>query len=400
MTGTIRQRSPGTWELRVSTGRDPLTGRYRTTTKTVRGTKTQAKAALGALVAEVARGKHTGTSATLGTLLDTWLEQISHDRSPTTIDAYRGWIERDIRKRLGQTRITALEPSDLDAFYADLRAGRRPSGRPLSARSVRQVHAIIRAALQQAVRWRWIPSNPAMLASPPGAPTHKIRPPAPTDVLRLIEAMLERRPDLAVFLRLAAATGARRGELCALRWRHIDLERGVVVIEASIIETGKGKAIVLEKATKTDRDRKVTVDPETVAVLRAWRGRAEVVAQQTSRPVTPADHLFCRDDDPAKPMRPSTVTQTVRKLRDSLGLAGMTPHALRHMQATQLLGQGESVRAVADRLGHADPALTLRVYASAMPGSDQQAAAIMGRTLALSSVVEAASELLDTKEDG
>jgi integrase len=396
VTGHIRQRGPTTWELRVSAGRDPLTSRYRQITRTVTGNKTAAKRALAELADEVAKGRHTGTSATLGTLLDTWLRQIRNDRSPTTVDGYEGWITRDIKPRLGDRPLSKLEPSDLDAFYADLRAGRRHGGGgPLAPRSVRQVHAIIRAALQQAVRWRWLASNPALLTSPPTGPAHRIRPPVPADVLRLLEAMAERRPDLAVLLRVAAATGARRGELCALRWRHVDLERGVVAIEAAIIETGKGRSITVEKATKTDRERRVTVDPETVAILRAWRHRAEVTGEALGRPVEPADYVFHRDGDPTLPMRPSTVSASVRKLRDSLGLAGLRTHDLRHFQATQLLGQGESVRAVADRLGHADPALTLRVYAHAMPSSDQAAAAIMGRTLALPAVVEADGEWVE-----
>lgn len=384
MTGTLRQRSPGRWEIRVSTGKDPLTGRYRVTTQTVRGTKRQAQVALAELVAEVARGKHTGTSATLGTLLDRWLDVIAADRSPTTIDGYRGWIEGDIKPRWGDVRISKLEPSELDAWYRALLRGegRLPGRGPLSVASVRQVHAIIRAALEQGVRWKWLPANPARLASPPTGKGHRIRVPAPDDVLRLIAAMAERRPDLAVLLRLAAATGARRGELCALRWRCVDLQRGVVVIEAAIIETGKGRSVTVEKGTKTDGERKVTIDPDTLAILRSWRLRPEAEVIHGRAPL-PSDWVFPRLDDPREPLRPSTVTQMVRKLRDELGLAGVTPHTLRHFQATQLLGQGESVRAVADRLGHADPALTLRTYAHSLPGSDGAAAAIIGRTLAL-----------------
>jgi integrase len=90
--------------------------------------------------------------------------------------------------------------------------------------TVRQVHAILRRALDQAARWGWIPANPAALASPPRLGSAKIRPPTPEEVSRLLETAYEADPDFAVLLWLAATTGARRGELCALRWGHVDLE--------------------------------------------------------------------------------------------------------------------------------------------------------------------------------
>jgi integrase len=111
-----------------------------------------------------------------------------------------------------------LDTATLDRFYSELRGRGGVGGRPMAPATVRQVHAILRRALDQAARWGWIPANPAALASPPRLGSAEIRPPTPEEVSRLLETAYAADPDLAVLLWLAATTGARRGELCALRW--------------------------------------------------------------------------------------------------------------------------------------------------------------------------------------
>jgi integrase len=118
-----------------------------------------------------------------------------------------------------------LDTATLDRFYSELRGRGGVGGRPMAPATVRQIHAILRRALDQAARWGWIPANPAALASPPRLGSAEIRPPTPEEVSRLLETAYEADPDFAVLLWLAATTGARRGELCALRWGSIDLRR-------------------------------------------------------------------------------------------------------------------------------------------------------------------------------
>lgn len=183
----------------------------------------------------------------------------------------------------------------------------------------------------------------------------------------------------AVLLRLAAATGARRGELCALRWRHIDLDGAVVRIERAIIETGPGKATWSEKTTKTKNQRKVSLDADTVAVMRAHLQACQERADHADVPLLPAHYVFAANHDSTAPMRPSAVTQAVRRLRDRLGLAGVKLHDFRHAAATQMIAAGVDVVTVANRLGHADPALTLRVYSHALAAKDKEAGDLMGR---------------------
>ncbi len=147
----------------------------------------------------------------------------------------------------------------------------------MAARSRRQrsdkTHAVIRRALNQAMRWGWIAANPASLARPPRVRTQTLNPPEPAGVLRLIAEAERADPDLACFLLLAATTGARRGELCALRWSDLDKKTGALTISRSIVET-QGSTLI-EKDTKTHSSRRIALDSGSIAALTAQRSRCQ-----------------------------------------------------------------------------------------------------------------------------
>lgn len=365
----MRERRPGSWELVIGAGRDPMTGRYRQVRRTVRGTKRDARAALAELASEVAKGRHGGTEATVGELLDRWLALVEPDLSPTTAANYRRYVEHRIRPALGDVQVTKLEPDRLDAFYAALRAEVAPA-------TVRLIHAIIHRALQQALRWRWIPANPASLASPARVRRHEITPPAPEAILRLVAAAEGSHPSLAAFVRLAAATGARRGELCALRWGDVDLGRPDVLIARAIVDTAAGP---LEKDTKTHSKRRLALDADTVAALRRHRDR---LGAADAAGIAAGAFVFSPEPDGSRPWSPLHWTKAFQTLCRQVGLSGVRLHDLRHAHATQLLAANVPVRTVSGRLGHADAAVTLNVYGHFLEASDQDAAAIIGGLLA------------------
>jgi integrase len=212
--GFIRQRG-NAWQVIVHAGRDPVTGKRRNLTGTAR-TKREAQALRARLLTQVDEGRRPATDATLAQLLERWLEMA--DLAWSTRVTYKGYIERTILPTLGHMALRRLDTATLDRFYTTLRARGGVGGKPMAPATVRQVHAILRRALDQAARWGWIPVNPAALATPPRPGSAEIRPPTPEEVSRVLETAYEVDPDFAVLLWLAATTGARRGELCALRW--------------------------------------------------------------------------------------------------------------------------------------------------------------------------------------
>jgi integrase len=211
MTGSMRERAPGVYELRITLGRDPVTGRRRDLSRTVRGGKREAQRALAALVTEHDAGR-PGTDSTVGLLFDQWLRLVARDRSPTTAGSYRRLVEHRLRPVFGAVPLRRLRADQLDAFYTALTdAGLKP-------RTVRNVHACLRSALAQAVRWGWVEVNVAERATPPAVRSDRRRTIDPAAVLEALRAAAAWDPDFGAVAATLAGTGARRGEVCALRW--------------------------------------------------------------------------------------------------------------------------------------------------------------------------------------
>jgi integrase len=200
------------------------------------------------------------------------------------------------------------------------------------------------------------------------------------DVVRdVIEEAERRDPRLAPLLMLAALTGMRRGELCALRWTDVDLTRGVIEVARSVVVVEGGLA---EKSTKTDRSRKVAIDPVGVALLTAHRAHVDNWITEVGGELDPDAFVFSPFVEARTPFRPDNVTSFFIRVRDAVGAPDVRLHDLRHFTATQLIGAGVDVRTVADFLGHSDPSLTLRVYSHAIEERNRAAATVMGQVLA------------------
>jgi integrase len=372
--GTKRKRKDGVWELRVYVGRDPATGHPKQISRTFRGGSRAADDALRDLVDKYGgEGRPDGVGATFGQLLDRWLEECDRmDLSPTTMRTYRAQIEQTIRPRLGKVVLTRLTPKHLDDLYGAMKdAG-------LSPKTIRNHHAIISSALHQAVRWEWARENIAERAKPPRVSQRRVTVPSVDAVQTVIEAAEERDPRLAPLLVLAALTGMRRGELCALRWTDVDLEKRELEVSRSVVVIPGGLA---EKGTKTNRSRWVALGEVGVALLVRHRIKVDEWAQQAEVVLADDAFVFSPFVDGSKPFRPDNVTGFFMRVRDSLGLRQVRLHDLRHFTATQLIGAGVDVRTVAGRLGHSDPSLTLRVYSHAIEERDRAAAEIMDRVL-------------------
>jgi len=165
-------------------------------------------------------------------------------------------------------------------------------------------------------------------------------------------------------------TGARRGEVCGLRWRYVDLERGVITIRRAIAEV---RGETEEKDTKTHQRRHVTVDPGTIEALIDHRRRWEERCAALEVELSPEAFVFSASPTGEDHLTPSSVTQRYSKMADRLGIDTHL-HNLRHYSATELIAGGVDVRTVAGRLGHGGGGTTtLRVYAAWVAEADQRA---------------------------
>ena len=161
MHGSIRQRSVGSYELRVFTGTDPATGKRRYRSKTVRGNRPEAERELATMVDIVGRGPSVASKTTVGELLEQWFTVASANWSRTTIRQTRSVLNRQLHPHLDTVVLADLTTARIDGLYSHLLARGGASGQALKPGTVKRVHVVLSSALAQAMRWGWIWDNPA-----------------------------------------------------------------------------------------------------------------------------------------------------------------------------------------------------------------------------------------------
>jgi integrase len=340
-----------------------------------------------------------GTSTSLGEAIDAWLATV--DLEDTTRRTYVGYIERSIKPALGSKGIDQLNARHLEAFYAELRRCRarcrgdrfvekhrsgdhdcaaeecRPHVcRPMAASTVRQIHSIISGTLSAATRWDWISSNPARIAQRPKSKAPEPNPPSAGEAARLLDAAFEMDEDWGTLVWLVMTTGIRRGEVCALRWRDVDLDAEIVEIRRNYV---LHRGIGAEKDTKTHQMRRIALDSETICLLREQRDRVAARLDQLGARIDGQTFVFggTKSPDHSVPYSPHAVSSRYRDMAARLGIRTHI-HALRHYSATELLTAGVDLRTVAGRLGHGGGgSTTLKVYAAWVASSDRKAAELL-----------------------
>jgi integrase len=282
-----------------------------------------------------------------------------------------------------------VRPSTITKLYRDLLTSGGRDGKPLAVPTVTHLHAVLRKAFRDAVIVdELIASNPVERAKRPRPQVHE---PGTVWTVAQLRAFLDtaRLHRLFAFFHVAAYTGARRGELLNLQWSAVELDGKKITITGSTAVIG-GERVT--GTTKTGRTRVVSIDDATVAVLR--QHKADQAADQLrvgdSWRGTKDGYVFTTGW--GEPIYPDTVTSLMTKLirahntpehgpRPKNQLPHARLHDLRHLHATTLLLSGVPVHVVAARLGHADPAITLRVYAHVIRSAEAAAADIFAQAV-------------------
>jgi len=382
----IRQVGAKRWEVQVHVGRDPSTGKLRQVSRTTTRGIADARRIRSRLITEVAAGKHGGTVGSFGSLLDEWLTAGERrGRSPSTIAGYRKKIESTIRPSLGDLPLSKVTVHTLDAFYGRL------LDEGTSSATVVHHHRIISAALHQAEKWGWVATNVSRLTTPPTVEKKALMVPQPERVRALIDkAAASRSPEWATVITIAALTGVRRGELCGLRWSDVDWPEKTITVHRSIWQTSDGWGV---KDPKSHQVRHLTLGEHVMGILAGRYQRVTDDAALAEVNVSEGAYIFSPELDGSRPMLPGAVTLAFSRICRGMEAPAAKVakeegrelraderwpyrfHDLRHYTATELFRAGYNPRTVADRLGHADPALTLRVYTHDTQDQAQAAAA-------------------------
>jgi integrase len=242
-----------------------------------------------------------------------------------------------------------------------------PQGRPLAPKTVRHIAFVVQGCLDKAVDWELITKNPMKKVKKPKVPRRR---PKVVDhggfelLLRLTRGV--RIYPLIIF---AAATGMRRGELLALEWSDLDWDKAVLEVSKSLEETKRGLRV---KSTKSGETRRFSVPADVLDVLREHYSRQQRDREMHGSDYTELNLIFARPD--GQHYNPDKLGLRVRRAMQAAGLHGVSLHSLRHSHASELLSQGTPITAVAERLGHASPNITLGIYSHALPVDNQAAA--------------------------
>ena len=369
MKGHIRERSSGHWAIVLDT-RDQATGKRKRRWHSFAGTKRQAQIECARLISEIQTGIAVEPSRiTVAQFLDQWLKHIKPQVAPRTHERYGEIVRTYLAPILGPLLLTKLQSMAISSAYAGLLStGRRKCIGGLSPRSVCHCHRVLSQALSQAVRWRLLSRNPCDDVDPPQVErgTMKV-----WDV-PVMACALEQARSLRIFMPmlLAGMLGLRRGEIAALRWRHIDLDRGQAAITESFAQTRQGVRL---KAPKAGRGRKVALPRKVVAELWAWRTRqAEELLRLGIR--LGDDTFICARED-GQPVQPQSLTHAWHRFLAGAKLPRLRFHDLLHSHATHLLSSGVHPKIASERLGHATVGLTLDTYSHVIPGMQEDAVA-------------------------
>ena len=305
---------------------------------------------------------------TVAEALDSWLETRSPTWAASTVRDQTSRVSLVKTDRIARTQLGRLTVADVDRWHARLRA------RGAGESSIRNQHLVLRAALSQAARWGWVTTNVAALATLGRRTVAPRSAMSASEVKAVVHAAGRLDPAAGVAFRLAAITGARRAELCALIRADLDGDR--LTIDSSIAIERSGSVAcrqvpaLIDAAPKTGKRRVVRLDQQTVADIEAFWSLSEWSGPWL---LTPFD----------RPLNPERLTSWWRLARRDAGLdPSWRLHDLRHWSATEAIGRGHDIRTVAGRLGHANPATTLRTYAHALDGADAGVAATLAASLA------------------
>jgi integrase len=357
-----------TWTYVIDAGRDPSTGRRRQRTKGGFRIKRDAERAMAEMLQTLDEGTYVARDPqTLGEWIERWLETMKPKIRESTWRDYRNGLHR-VSERLGQVPLQSLRPLDVEELYASLlREGRRYGG-GLAPKTVRNIHIALRRSLADALRFGLVSRNVAALVKPPVPGRSELVTWTADEVRAFLDAVGDDR--LMPAYRLLAATGMRRGEALGLRWSDVDLTKSRLTVNRAL--TVVDSALVWSSPKTARSRRSLSLDPETVAVLRAHRKR-QAEERLAAGPAWSENNLvFCTEL--GEPQHPDRFTRAFGAATRRAGVPTIRLHDLRHTWATLALEAGIHPKVVSERLGHATTGITLDLYSHVQPELDAQAA--------------------------
>jgi integrase len=317
--------------------------------------------------------REEATSTTLEAFLNSWMEATRDRLALRTAERYASIVKLHIVPVVGHLKLSRLTPEHVRKIYKAIK------DKGLSNQTCLHVHRALHTALQYGVREeRILNENVVGRVKAPQVERREQAPVSREQIRFLMAAAKGTRLETPIAV--AAVTGLRRGELLALRWQHVELEKASLFVATSLEHSraASGRIRFKEPKSKTSR-RVIPLAPECVKLLRSHKTRQEEEKSLAADLYVDDDLVF--PDADGTPWAPDTFTTQFAKLTKSAGMRGFRFHDLRHAFASLTLGDGVSIKEVQTLLGHSSPVVTLSVYARSIEGLGRQAVNALARSL-------------------
>ncbi len=359
------------WEARVTVGVDPRTGKQKQ--RSVSG-KTQKEVAqkLRQLTVEVDKGTYQAPSKmTVGEWLDIWLDQYLGAIKPRTADSYHTIVNIHLKPAFGTTKLTALQTADIQALYTALLRQEKP----LSAKSLRNLHGVLHKALQQALELGYIHSNPSNPCKLPKVEKAMIRPLDGPQIRAFMQVIQGHRFEFVYLVTLF--TGMREGEVLGLKWDCVDFQSGTILIGQQLQRKRGGNAEYVFISPKNGKMRKVTPAAFVMDILHRQQARQAEWKQGAGEIWEDTGLVFTNEI--GQNLSPLSVYKAFKQFAAQIGRPDARFHDLRHSYAVAAIQSGDDIKTVQENLGHHTAAFTLDVYGHVTDQMKQASAQRMQR---------------------
>lgn len=357
-SGSIRQRPDGRWEARF-TYQDELGQPKRSSVYA--DTQRECRQKLTAALKAVDEGSYRKTKRyTVSEWLDEWLTTYCTTLRPMTVIDYKKKAEKYIIPYIGKVQLSALTPIQVQKLCNRLHAG-YTGQKPLSPKSVKNIHGILHSCLKQAVLSGIIPQNPASNSKLPKVKKPALKPLMDDSIPAFLNA-IKGDPFERVYI-VDIFTGMRQSEILGLAWQDVDLESGEITVCRQLQKDREGPGYTFIDTTKNGKSRVVPIAPSVIRVLKEQR-RQQMMWQLAAGEAWNNDRNLVFTNELGGHLKHNTVYLHFKKAVTSIGMDATRFHDLRHSCAIMELQAGCSVKAVQEQLGHYSSAFTMDTYAA------------------------------------
>lgn len=360
------------WEARYTEGTDPGSGKQIQRSITGK-TQKEVSQKLKAATASIDQGTYiTPSKMTVGEWLDIWQRDYLGGVKAYTAATYKSNIENHIKPAIGSIRLEALNAHTIQEFYNSCKAV-LDKKKPLSPKTIKNIHGVLHTALQKAVSIGYLRFNPATACTLPRYQRPEIKPLDEEQSKAFLRAIKGHRFETLFTVTLF--TGMREGEVLGLQWDCVDFKSGTILINKQLQKDRTNGGVYVLVPAKNSKGRTITPAPWVMQLLRSHRARQ--AAQRLRAGEAWEDSGLVFTDALGRHLVTYTVYTDYKDVVASIGCPSSRFHDLRHSYAVAAIRSGDDIKTVQGNLGHATAAFTLDVYGHVTDQMKQASAARM-----------------------